>query len=165
MERRKSFVKSTLTMLTDGQGERYTLSREHGSAGTFAMEFVVVFDEPYVRICRQIKSVTAHRIFAVLRLYLSFKEFRHLGQQELAAEMKLSQGAVSRALNELADVGAIERRGTGPMTTWRLSMEWGWKGTPKSFHAERAKRAKAGEKVVRLKPQLTVVTGGADDAA
>jgi hypothetical protein len=104
-------------------------------------------------------------MFTVLPRYLSFKEFRHLGQDDLAAEMEMSQGAVSKALNELADVGAIERKGTGPMTTWRLSMEWGWRGTPESFHAERAKRAAAGEKVVGLKPRLRVVTGWPDDAA
>ena len=40
----------------------------------------------------------------------------------------MALGSVSEALKELHQIGAIDRRGKGPVTEWMLSPDWGWNG-------------------------------------
>lgn len=153
----ETHTSSQLKVLTDPDGNRYNLRCDREPGRSFGMQFTVVFTEPYARMVRKIKTAPGLKLFNVLPNYLSFTEFRKVRQEDIAKDLDVSQAAISKALNELAGLGAIERSGTGSLTEWRLSMEWGWRGSVKTFHAEKARRASKPKPKVR--PALEVVGG------
>ena len=55
----------------------------------------------------------------------------------------IEAGNASRAMAELQQLGIVERERKGPRTSWRLSSDWGWQGTPDGYHALRGGRLKS----------------------
>ena len=107
------------------------------------MQFHTTFTKPTAEIARRLKSGVAAKLLLILPDHLSYSDWRRLDQRKVAAEINVTDGAVSRALAELVEHGVIERRGKGPMVEWRLSLDYGWRGDVDSFHTERRKRGKA----------------------
>lgn len=104
------------------------------------MSFHTAFDEPTARIAREATTAAALKVFLILPAHLSYTTFRRLDQRKLGAELGLDDSTISRALKQLHSLGAIERKGTGPVTEWKLSPDYGWRGDVDSFHAEQRRR-------------------------
>lgn len=143
---------SAKAVIDGDQGKRIYRGRSQQTFGQG--RFHVVFDEPLEELVQRIKTFPGMKVFYRLPRYLTWTEFRPLKQDDLAREVGIARSSASRALVELEALGIIERKGTGPVTQWRLSMVWGWRGNPASYH--KAKR----ERADKQRPKLKVVTGG-----
>jgi hypothetical protein len=138
---------------------------------------VIVFDEARQQIVRELKTAAALRVFLSLPDHLSWTEFRPLRQEALAAELGIDGSAVSRALADLHARGVVEREGKGPVTTWKLSLKWGWRGSAAAYakaarEAEEQRQAlKSGKVTVlpvrkpRAKLRLAAVASPAAETA
>ncbi|MEL7274138.1 MAG: hypothetical protein AAGK33_11950 [Pseudomonadota bacterium] len=84
---------------------------------------------------------------------LSFDRFNLIDTKAMAEELGVSRPTISRCLNDLRDREFLERQGSGPRQTWKLTPEGGWRGTPTSFHKSERVRAEA------KKRKLTVIEG------
>jgi DNA-binding transcriptional ArsR family regulator len=125
---------SVLKRFADRDGTVYLLTHSPTKGRGFEKVFHVVFDEEVNRIADKLKSATSARIFMKLHNYLNWENFQQSPTGQLASALGLHQGTVSRCMLELEAAGAIERRGSGSMTTWRLTPVWGWHGTPAKYH-------------------------------
>jgi hypothetical protein len=102
--------------------------------------FHTTFDDAAEALAGRITSGTTWRVWAILPKHLSYTVFRRLDQVTIAAHLKVDQTSISRALRELHQLGAIERKGKGPVTEWKLSPDFGWRGDVDSYHAEQRQR-------------------------
>ena len=126
--------------ITTESGERIPVSHQRHPSRSYGMSFHTAFDEPVARIAETITTAAALRVFLILPQFLSYTVFRHVNRETIAKRLSLDGSAVSRALIQLHKLGAIERRGKGPVTEWKLSPDFGWRGDVDSFHAEQRKR-------------------------
>lgn len=141
----RSYIGARTKTLIDPAGGAHIL-QERRPKQTFEQgRFHVVFEAPLKDRALRIKSITAFRMLVVLPDHLTWNEFRLLRQEDLAEELNTRQSVVSRTLKELRLLGFVERKAAGPMTQWRLSMDWGWRGNPASYHRAKRERAKATE--------------------
>jgi hypothetical protein len=118
--------------------------------------FHTVFEGPLEEKLDGINTASAFKVFFKLPKLLTWTEFRQLNQVALAAELHIDDASVSRALRDLLNRGIIERQGRGPASTWKLSIDWGWRGNVETFHhykahgvlPGRAKNANAAEDIL-----------------
>jgi DNA-binding HxlR family transcriptional regulator len=106
--------------------------------------FRTVFDDAMRQLAVTITNGTTWRVLAVLPEHLSYEVFRRLDQRQLGAKLGMRDNSVSRALKELHEAGVVERRGAGPVTEWRLTPDYGWRGDVASYH--RTQRQRMAEK-------------------
>ena len=131
-----------VTDLVTADGELWRVQQQRDPGKTYGRQFVIVFTDQLDELATKIGQGLTLKVMLKLPKRLSFTEFRFLNQAELAAELGTGQGAISRCLSQLLDLGVIEREGKGPRTKWRLSNDWGWQGTADQWHAMRAGRLK-----------------------
>lgn len=122
-------------------GSRTTVREARPPGRSYGRQFVIVFERGLEELARRLHSAGALRLLLILPSRLSWEAWRRLDQRETAAALGTDQGTVSRALRELVEADAIERRGKGPYVEWRLSAGWGWRGNAASYQAARRKRA------------------------
>lgn len=104
------------------------------------MSFHTVFTEATANLARRVKHASTLRLFIVLPEDPSYTDWRRIAQDQLAKELDTTQASISRALAELLTLEVIERKGRGPVTEWRLSSDYGWRGTVDQFHEHRRAR-------------------------
>ena len=138
--------------ITTESGERLAVCQQRHPSRSYGMSFHTSFDEPTARIARNVTNGAALRVFMVLPSHLSYTVFRRLDQRMLGAELGLDGSAVSRALKQLHELGAVDKRGAGPAIEWKLSPDFGWRGDVDSYHAEQRRR---GSKAPGAKPPAT----------
>jgi hypothetical protein len=126
--------------ITTESGERLAVSQQRHPSRSYGMSFHTSFDEPTARIARTVTNGAALRVFMVLPAHLSYTVFKRLDQRKLGSELGLDGSAVSRALKQLHQLGAVEKRGAGAHIEWKLSPDYGWRGDVDSFHAEQRRR-------------------------
>ena len=97
-----------------------------------------MFDEALEDVVKRFKGGPEVRTFLMCALRLSWTDFRLMPREKLAAELGISGASVSHALKALCEAGYIERQGAGPVTQWRLSLKFGWRGSVTAY--QRAKR-------------------------
>jgi DNA-binding transcriptional MocR family regulator len=94
-----------------------------------------MFDEARQQIVAELRSASTLRVFLSLPDHLTWTTFSTLNQVELAKKLEIDDGSVSRALKELTERGIVERKGRGPVSKWKLSLKWGWRGSAAAYHA------------------------------
>ena len=122
------------TLVDHDTGQRFHISEERGPSRSYGKRFHIVFDEAW-RDLVSIRNASTLRVFMALPDHLSWTEFRPLPREQLAKLLEIDGASVSRALTDLHNRGMIERRGKGPVTQWKLSLNWGWKGNAAAYHA------------------------------
>jgi len=95
--------------------------------------FTISFDQAGVHLAKQVRTLSAMKLFHVLPTHLSYHEFRDLDQCTVAAELGTTQASISRGMAELADLGVVEKRRHSRNIEWRLSPDYGWKGDVESY--------------------------------
>jgi hypothetical protein len=106
----------------------------------------VVFLDPQSDILRRMpRGLVTIKLFTLLPTVLSWTEFQPLNQKTLATDLETTPGSVNRALKALLILNAVDRKGRGPATRWRLSLTWGWSGNAASYHAAIRERAQSGQ--------------------
>ena len=91
--------------------------------------------------------------------YLACEVWRPLRRTVLAAELGFSLLTISAAMRELHRAEVVERRGHGPLTEWRLALEYGWRGSARSYAAAVARRTAEREAAVARRPVLRMIAG------
>jgi hypothetical protein len=117
---------------------------------SYGRHFMTVFTEEMAHIARTLKHGSTLRVLLLLPLHLSFTEFRKMNQRNIAEELEMSLGGVSEAMKQLTHVGALERQGSGPVTTWKLSPDWGWNGRAGAWMGTQRKRGRNPRAPVQL---------------
>jgi hypothetical protein len=97
--------------------------------------FTVTFNDASEHLAKQVRTLSAMKVFHLLPRYLSFQEWRRLDQCQVATELKTTQGAISKGLAELLSLKVVEKRRNGPAIEWRLSPDYGWRGDADSYDA------------------------------
>ena len=147
-ERLRQQTLATLT-LADGSNHQVVQTRLAGRTYGRGGGFVIVFTEAMARAGERIKQGGTLRVLALLPEYLDFVNFRRLSTAQVGKRLDMHTGNVSRAMAQLLELGIVEREGSGPVTTWRLSSDWGWNGTVDQYHAFRGGRLKGKKAPVR----------------
>jgi DNA-binding MarR family transcriptional regulator len=154
---------TVVQLLSDPDGRQYRLSETVERSRSFGKVFNVVFSEELARISAQLRQGASVRVLITLPSRLNWTDYRPLPQDELAKHLDLNPASVSRALADLHRNKLIERKGRGPLTTWKLSPSWGWRGNPASYHAaireQQQAEAQAAAARRRKRPKLTAITG------
>lgn len=132
--------RQTVAHLVTDEGEIVDVVQDRPPGRSFGRRFVVLFEDTLRRLASSLTNATTWRVLARLPDHLEWEAWRRLPQRMLAQELRMSVGAVSEAMNQLVELGVVERRGRGPVTEWRLTTELGWRGNVESFHAERRRR-------------------------
>jgi DNA-binding transcriptional ArsR family regulator len=142
-------AKTRLRRLTDPDGRHYLVREETPARPNFGVSFFIMFMD----VLDEASNLTGTQLRVLVRLprHLDFKAFKALPREKLAAELSLSGSAVSNSLVALQQAGMIERKGSGPVTQWRLALKLGWRGSAPAYH--KAKRERAEGK----KPSLRIV--------
>ncbi len=129
--------------LHDPDGGIYEIRGARDANRSFGRMFNVTFPDALAEIARTITSGATVRVLLALPSHLGWSDFRPLPREVLAKELDMEGPTVSRALVDLQKRGLIERQGTGPVTTWKLSPTWGWVGTPDAYHKAVREQAEA----------------------
>ncbi len=106
------------------------------------MLFHTSFTRPTAELASKVQSPVALRLLLLLPDVLSYTDWRRLDQVQTGARLNVTNSAISRAMKELHALGVVERKGKGPVTLWRLSSDYGWRGDVDSFHAHQRQRGK-----------------------
>lgn len=122
----------------DGELHRVQQSRQPGT--TYGARFMLVFDEARQEIVTKAKTFATLKVWMILPDHLDWVTWRRLDQRKLAKKLEIGVASVNRALTELLELGAVEKQGAGPVTEWRLSLDWGWRGSADQYHAARKAR-------------------------
>ena len=136
-----------ISHLLTKDGEKFTVRETRHPSASYGQRFTTMFDAPLSSLADRIHSATALRVFLKLPALLDFETWRPLRQAALADELGTRQSAISRALAELARAGVLDRQGTGPLTTWRLSMQWGWRGNVAAYQKAKRNAAKIAKRL------------------
>lgn len=133
---------SRVVSIRTADGQTLPVAEQRHPSRSYGMQFHTSFTEPNRQLASRLRSAVAARLLLILPAHLDYVTFRRLDQRKIAAEIDVTNGAISKALAELTALGVVERRGKGPVVEWRLSLDYGWRGDVDSFHAERRKRGK-----------------------
>lgn len=144
--------KLRLTHLVTDDGRRYHTREEKGPEHRYGKQFMITFVEAVAKAAVELTGTEMRVLFRATR-HLSYKDFRLMSREMLAAELNLTGSVVSKSLIRLAELGYVERKGKGPVTQWRLSLDLGWQGSAPAYHKERRARA------TPPKPKLRVIQG------
>jgi hypothetical protein len=126
--------------ITTADGERIPINHQRHPSRSYGRMFHTQFDDAAEALAEKLTGAVALRLWLILPQHLSYTVFRRLDQCTIAAQLKVEQPSISRALKQLHEIGAIERRGKGPVTEWKLSPDYGWRGDVDSYHAEQRRR-------------------------
>lgn len=129
-----------IASLTTATGDQFAVIEERHPSRSYGRMFRTVFDDTAEILATKLKLASSLRLLHVLPRYLSYTEWKHLPQQEVAQRLRIDQANVSRGMAELVEVRFVERRGKGPSVEWKLTPNYGWRGDVASYHAERRKR-------------------------
>jgi DNA-binding transcriptional ArsR family regulator len=129
--------------LTTDTGERMTVSSQREPSRSYGRMFHTTFDDAAAELAKAVRSGVTLRLFLILPRHLSYTDFRKLDQRKLGKELDAGQSSISRALEELREIGAVEKRGSGAHIEWRLTSDYGWRGTVESYHQDRRLRGRA----------------------
>ena len=108
--------------------------------------FNITFQDAADRLAKTARAPMTLRVFLLLPNHLSYTEWKALDQPALATELGTSRTSITRALLELQILGVVERRGVKTRTEWRLSPDFGWRGTVESYEAAADRRRIFGTK-------------------
>lgn len=111
--------------------------------------FLMVFQQALTELAQDDRiNWESARVLLLLMGRLSWENFIHIKQSELAEALQMRQSNVSRALRVLADAGYIE---VGPRGShsYRLSIAVGWKGKAKTYK-KTSKKQQSPRKVIPL---------------
>jgi hypothetical protein len=134
-----------IAKLTDEAGASYRVREDRPPPVTFGRgAWFIMFEAEALEIARSLDSVAAWKVLVVLPRHLDWTTWKPLRQQDLADELGLTNGAISKALAELVALKVVLRKGKGTGIRWKLPAEWGFKGTPGQFHQAVANQAKEG---------------------
>lgn len=125
-------------------GERVPVTEQRTPRRSFGRMFQVSFLDEAAKLAVKVRSAATFKVLLILPRHLSYMQYRRLDQRKLGAELGLDAASVSRAMKELHSFGVVDRRGTGPVTEWKLTPEFGWYGDVASYHATRRARALLG---------------------
>jgi DNA-binding transcriptional ArsR family regulator len=117
--------------------------------------FFMAFQDGLVQIAKDDDlTLEPTKVLMYLLGQLSFENFIHVSQRDIATALGMQKGNVSRAMKLLVSKGIIlDGPKVGRMKTYRLSPDLGWKGRVASMEQYR-------------RDQLRVIDGGKpDDAA
>jgi hypothetical protein len=132
--------KSPVVSLTTADGQRIPINHQRHPSRSYGRMFHTTFDDAAEALADKITSGTTWRVWAILPKHLSYTVFRRLDQVTIGAKLGVDHTSIGRALRELHQLGAIERKGKGPVTEWKLSPDFGWRGDVDSYHAEQRQR-------------------------
>lgn len=133
---------ATIVRLQTATGETVAVEEQREPSKSYGRPFVTQFTDIIPAVARAIDSAVELKVLLTLPLHLDWTTFRRLNQTELGKTINADRATISRAMIHLHKLGIVERQGRGPVTLWRLSDEWGWKGTVDAYHASRRKRGK-----------------------
>lgn len=136
---RRMRAKPIVSVVT-ADGERLAVSEARHPSRSYARMFRTTFIETDAQLARIVSNGATFKVLLILPKHLSYTVFKRLDQRKLGVEIDLTDSAVSRALSHLHELGVVERRGRGPVTEWKLSPDFGWRGDVDSYHAEQRKR-------------------------
>lgn len=121
-------------------------------------EFVMVFQQALSQILDDVREGTltndALKVMLVLMQRLSWENYVHVQQSEVAKVVGIHRVNASRAINLLTERGYVEKGPRGSHS-YRLSLEVGWKGRAKNYTPERER--------VRNGSHLKVIEGAKTD--
>lgn len=148
--------------LTGPNGETFKMVSRHGEQAQFGRRFMVVFPDIMLKLGRD-PECTPHAFPVLFELceQLNAETWRYIRQDDVADNLSISTGTVSRAMKDLVRHGLLERQGGGARVCWRLVPESGWRGSAAAFHGVKARRAD--NKVVRLPRRPEVVDAASED--
>lgn len=131
------------TLVDPETDQRFQVSAERPPAASYGRRWCIVFDDARQQVIADLNSAAAFKVFLALPDYLSWTEFRPLNQAAVAKRLKITQGSVSRVMKDLLNRSIVEREGSGPVTRWKLSLNWGWRGNAAAYHAAAREAAEA----------------------
>ncbi len=129
-------------------GQRVAVSEPRPPGRSYGRMFHTTFSEATAELAKRLTSGATLRVMLVLPQHLNYETFKRLDQSSLAGELGMTQASVSRALTELHEQGVVERKGAGPVTEWRLSSDYGWRGSVDGFHAFQRQKARQAPQVI-----------------
>ena len=115
--------------------------------------FFMAFQDALIEIAKD-DDLTLEPTKVLMYLFgqLSFENYLHISQKDIAEALGIDKANVSKAMKLLAHKGIIlDGPKVGRMKTYRLSPDLGWKGKVTSLNDYR-------------RSQLRVITGGKDAA-
>jgi biotin operon repressor len=130
----------------------------------FGQGWVAMGQGPMAELAKSKLGLQAHRVMWALLARLDFENLINVSQADVARDLGMDRAAVSRAIAQLVDEGAVLAGPTvGRNRTYRLNPHYGWKGSAKGHHeaisaATREARARASAL------GLAVLKGGQTDA-
>lgn len=155
MSGRKHHSREHLATLTvehaeTGEVEAWRVQTTRQPGGSYGVQFSTTFIAEQAKLAQGISSGPTLRVMLLLPTLLDYVQWRRLDQVKLGTTLGINQGTVSKALKELLRIGYVEKNGTGPTTEWRLSSNYGWKGSVDSYH--QFQRSRSAEKTEGERP-------------
>ena len=139
-------------LVTEG-GERIAVSEARPPGRSYGRLFHTTFTHETAALAKKIESGSTLRVLLILPEHLNYTTFKRLDQTKLAAELHMAQSSISAAMAQLLQLGVVERQGKGPVTEWRLTTDFGWKGDVAGFHAFNRKKERSTPGQVTLSPR------------
>jgi hypothetical protein len=153
MRRRTKSAEEHLGTLHMATGESFQVQELRRPGRSYGVTFHTSFYEETAKIAKGISSGPTLRVMLILPTILDYQTWRLIDQIKLGAELGIAQSSVSRSLAELEQIGYVEKRGTKSRTEWRLSSDYGWKGSVDSYHQfQRSKGAETSPERPATKP-------------
>ena len=106
----------------------------------YSDRFSILFDQGLGRLAQASFSPATWRVLVHLIRALDFREWRHLPQASISAELGIGQAAASKALTSLTKEGLVERQRVRGVVVLRLSADFGWRGSAPAWHAHQQRR-------------------------
>ncbi len=101
-------------------------------------------------VLKGFKRVDDFRVLMALLEQLDFDNFIMASQSDIAKDLDMAQPQVSRAIKRLVEVGAlIDGPKVGTHRTYRLSPDFGWKGSARSHREALDEKQKLRERMVK----------------
>jgi DNA-binding HxlR family transcriptional regulator len=145
-----------ITSVVTEHGEVIGVAQDRQPGKSYGKGFMIVFLDAMEQAAERINSACTLKLLMRLPRHIDFTNFRPIRQVKLAEEIGVTDGAISRSMRELLELGLVERKGSGPRQLWRLSTDWGWNGSADQYHAFRGGRMKGKEPPAKSR-------GGEDD--
>ena len=125
-----------------GSGAEWSLRRVRRETTMYRDRFSILFHEGIGALASKRWSPCTWRCLMYLLKHLDFREWRHLPQAEIAADLAIGQAVVSKSVKLLIGDGLVERDVVRGKVVLRMSAVWGWRGSAKAWHAFMGQRAK-----------------------
>lgn len=130
----------------EADGRMYRLMELKPKSTAYLDRFTIIFQQFCDEIVAQPLNIASFRLLFWSIGALSYKTFKPIYQQQIAAELEMSQPVISRAFNELVGRGWLERRRDGRTSLYRISSQSSWRGSAAGWHAHRNTLARGDER-------------------